>query len=438
VQRREPEKNYHKLTLAELAVLTPDVAWMRLYDSLGVADRRPVNVGQPEFLKQVNAMVTSVPLAQWKTYLRWHLIESAAPFLSAVFVNEHFDFSERELTGAKELKVRWKRALRLVDSGIGEALGQLYVAHNFSPEAKAGVLKLVANLRAELRERIQALDWMSPATKTQALRKLDAFNVKMGYPDKWRDYTGLVIDRGPVVLNVLRARQFESRRNIKKLGQPVDRGEWHMSAPTVNAYYSQSLNEIVFPAGILQPPFYDVKADDAVNYGGIGAVIGHEMTHGFDDKGRKSDADGNLKDWWTAEDAKHYEARAEIVQKQFDNYVAIDDLHVNGALTLGENIADLGGVAIAFGAFQKARAGQPSSTIDGFTPEQRFFLSYAQIWRGAVRPQALKMRLRTDPHSPGKFRCNGPLSNLTEFMRAFGLEEGAPMLRPADLRVRIW
>ncbi len=438
LQRRDPETNYHKMTLDALAELTPNVSWLRLYEGMGIADRRAVNVGQPPFFKQVDAMLKTVPLADWKAYLRWHLVHNTAHLLSSAFVNEDFDFNEKTLTGAKELKSRWKRALRLVDRSIGDAVGQLYVVKNFSPEAKAKAQQLVANLRVELRERIQKLDWMGADTKTQALRKLDAFAVKIGYPDKWRDYSGLTVDRGPAVLNAMRIRQFESRRNIKKLGQPVDRTEWHMSAPTVNAYYSQNMNEIVFPAGILQPPFFDANADDAVNYGGIGAVIGHEMSHGFDDKGRKSDADGNLKDWWTAEDAKNYEARSSVVQKQFDGFVVLDGLHVNGALTLGENIADLGGIAIAYGALQKALDGKPRAAIDGFTPEQRFFLAFAQVWRQNIRPQALKMRLRLDPHSPGQFRCNGPLSNLNEFMQAFGIKEGEPMMRPAAERVRIW
>ncbi len=438
VQRREPEANYHKRPYEKLAELTPNISWDRLYEGMGIADRRAVNVEQPDFFAQLNTMMKSVPIADWKTYLRWHLLNHSASLLNKAFVEEDFAFNAQILTGAKELKPRWKRVLALVDHGIPDAVGQLYVAKYFSPDAKANALRLVGNLRAELRERIQKLDWMSAVTKTQALRKLDAFTVKIGYPDTWRDYASLVIDRGPTILNALRVRQFEFRRNIKKLGQPVDRGEWHMSAPTVNAYYNQSLNEIVFPAAILQPPFFDAKADDAVNYGGIGAVIGHEMSHGFDDKGRKSDADGNLKDWWTPEDVKNYEARSSVVQKQFDDYVAIDAMHINGALTLGENIADLGGVSIAYGALQKALEGKPREKIDGFTPEQRFFLSYAQVWRNSIRPQALKMRLRTDPHSPGRFRCNGPLSNLKEFMQAFDIKEGEPMARPADQRVRIF
>lgn len=438
VQRRDPEFNYHKMALDELGKLTPAFSWKRMYDGMGIVDTRPLVVGQPAFFKQVDAMLTSVSLDDWKSYLRWHLLHSTAGLLSSKFVEEEFAFSSRVLTGATVIKPRWKRALGLVNGSVGDALSQLYVAKYFPPEAKANVLRLVDNVRKELREHIQKLDWMGDATKVQALRKLDSFAVKMGYPDKWKDYSTLTIDRGPVVLNVMRARQYEFRRNIAKLGKPVDRSEWHMTAPTVNAYYNEKMNEIVFPAGILQPPFFDAKADDAVNYGGIGAVIGHEMGHGFDDKGRKSDADGNLKDWWTPDDQKAYEARSSLVQKQFDDYVAIDGMKVNGALTLGENIADLAGVTLAYGALQKALEGKPREKIDGFTPEQRFFLSYAQIWRQAIRPQALKLRLRTDPHSPGCFRCNGPLSNLNEFMQAFGIQEGEPMMRPAAERVKIW
>ena len=438
VQRRDPEANYHKMSLDSLAALTPAISWNRLFEGLGIADRRPVNVGQPEFVKQVNAMMSSVPIGDWRTYLRWHLIHRGGDLLSTAFVNESFDFNGRILTGATELRPRWKRALAVVDDNIGEALGQLYVARAFSPEAKARAKQLVDNLRAELRQRIQGLEWMSPATKEQALRKLDAFGVKIGYPDKWRDYSALTVDRGPLALNVMRARQFESHRNIAKLGKPVDRTEWGMTPPTVNAYYNSRMNEIVFPAGILQPPFFDANADDAVNYGGIGTVIGHEMTHGFDDQGRKSDAEGNLRDWWTAEDQERYKARADVVEKQFDGYVAIDSLHVNGKLTLGENLADLGGLSVAYGALKKTLAGKPVRKIDGFTPEQRFFLSYAQIWRQNVRPEALRLRLNTDTHSPGRFRCNGPLSNMPEFAQAFGLRDGDPMERLASQRAKIW
>jgi putative endopeptidase len=438
VQRRDPEANYHKMSIDELSALTPNLSWPRLLDGMGIADRRPVNVGQPEFLRQVSLMVTSVPLADWKVYLRWHVLDESASWLSSRFVDEDFDFGGRILTGATVNRPRWKRALQLVDGSIGEALGQLYVAKTFGPGAKARARKMVDNLRAELRERIQKLEWMSDATKAQALRKLDAFGVKIGYPDAWRDYSTLTIDRSSAVQNAQRATQFEYHRNIAKLGKPVDRKEWNMTPPTVNAYYNPRMNEIVFPAGILQPPFFDASADDAVNYGGIGAVIGHEMTHGFDDQGRKSDADGNLKDWWTPADAEKYQARSSIIEKQYSDYVAIDSMHVNGKLTLGENTADVGGVSIAYGALQKALAGKPQKKIDGFTPEQRFFLSYAQIWRGNYRPEALKLQVNTNPHSPGEFRAIGPLSNMVEFEKAFGLSDSDPMMRPASQRAKIW
>jgi putative endopeptidase len=438
VQRRDPEANYHKMSVDELSSLAPTLQWPRLLDDMGIADRHAINVGQPEFVKQVDAMVKSVPLNDWRTYLRWHAIRSCADLLSADFVNESFDFYGRTLTGARELRPRWKRARDLVDGSIGDALGQLYVERTFTPQAKARALKMVEHLRAELRDRLQHLEWMSDATRQQAIRKLDAFNVKIGYPDEWRDYSALTIDRSSLLENVLRSNVFEYKRNIAKLGKPVDRKEWGMTPPTVNAYYNPRMNEIVFPAGILQPPFFDANADDAVNYGGIGSVIGHEMTHGFDDQGRKSDADGNLKDWWTPEDAEKYKARSSVIEKQYAHYVAVDSLHINGALTLGENTADNGGLSIAYGALEKALAGKPRTKIDGFTPEQRFFLSFAQIWRNNIRPEALRLRINTDPHSPGEYRCIGTLSNMPEFAQAFGLKEGEPMVRAADERAKIW
>ena len=438
VERRDPDATYHRVPFDSLAILAPGIDWTRTFAQLGITGRPRVNVAQPGFMAQVGTMMTSVPIADWRTYLRWHLVNACADFLGAAFVNENFDFNGRILTGTTELRPRWKRMVQVVDQNVGEALGQLYVERAFSPTARDRARRMVAELRAELRERIQHLEWMSPPTKQQAIRKLDAFAVKIGYPDTWRNYTGLSINRGPLVLNVMRAREFEFARVIGKLGKPVDRKEWGMTPPTVNAYYNARMNEIVFPAGILQPPFFDADADDAVNYGGIGAVIGHEMTHGFDDQGRKSDAEGNLADWWTPEDQKQYDARTGLVEKQFDGYVAVDSMHVNGKLTLGENLADLGGLSIAYGALQKTLKGKPRAPIDGFTPEQRFFLSYAQIWRQNVRPEALRLRINTDPHSPGNFRCNGPLSNMPEFAQAFGLKDGDPMVRPAAERAKIW
>ena len=375
----------------------------------------------------------------WKIYLRWHVLHGAAPALSKEFVEEDFNFFGKTLTGAQQLKPRWKRVVAATDEELGESLGKLYVADYFPPEAKARALELVNNLREALADRIKTLDWMDDATKQEALKKLAAFTVKIGYPDKWRDYSLLTIDRNSYAMNVLHGATFERSRQLAKIGKPVDRSEWGMTPPTVNAYYNSSRNEIVFPAGILQPPFFNAKADDAVNYGGIGAVIGHEMTHGFDDRGRQYDAVGNLRDWWTPESAKAYTDRSKAIVAQYSAYEPLPGLHINGELTQGENIADIGGVKISYMALQKALAkkGQQQK-IDGFTPEQRFFLAYAQIWRNNQRDEDLKLRLNTDPHSPGRFRTIGPLSNFGEFQKAFDIPDGSPMMRPADQRVNIW
>jgi predicted metalloendopeptidase len=438
VELRDPVANYHKMTQAELQKLTPHLHWKEYFASLGLAQSGDVDAGQPEFLQAFDSLLNATPVADWQAYLRWHLIHSAAPYLNSAIVDENFDFYGLKLTGRKQLRARWKRVLDTVDGSIGEALGQLYVAECFPPESKARMLGLVGNLRAALRERLQTLDWMDVPTRAAALKKLDAFGVKIGYPDRWIDYSRLTVDRGPFVLNVLRAEEFNVRRDLAKIGKPVDRGEWDMTPPTVNAYYNPNMNEIVFPAGILQPPFFDASADDAVNYGGIGAVIGHEMTHGFDDEGRQFDPQGNLTDWWTPESAARFKERAQGIIKQFAGYVAIDDLHVNGELTQGENIADLGGVKIAYEALQKALAGRARAVIDGFTPEQRFFLSWATVWHENRRPETKRLLVNTDAHSPANFRINGPLSNLPEFASAFDVPEGAPMRRPEAERVLIW
>jgi len=438
VDMRDPEKIYHKMSINDLAKLTQAFSWEKYFNDIGVKDPGKINVGQPDFMKEVSAMISDVPLPNWKTYLRWHLIGEYGNYLSSGFINEDFNFFGKTLTGQKELRPRWKRILVTVDGNIGEALGQLYVAKAFTPEAKARAVQLVANLRSSLHNRIENLAWMSETTKKQALKKLDAFTVKIGYPDKWRDYSSLKIDRGPYVLNVMRASEFEFKRNLNKIGKPVDRTEWGMTPPTVNAYYNPSMNEIVFPAGILQPPFFYADADEAVNYGGIGAVIGHEMTHGFDDEGRQFDAEGNLKDWWTSDDSAKYTQRTKLVEEEFDGFVAIDTLHVNGKLTLGENLADLGGLTVAYAALEKELKGKSHEKIDGFTPEQRFFLAFAQIWRANIRPEAQRMRLITDPHSPGRFRCIGPISNMIEFKQAFDIPDGSPMMRSADKRAKIW
>ncbi len=441
VQRRDREANYHKLTVAEAQALMPEVELPKFLDGVQLAAPAVINVGQPEFVKTLNRLVKEAPLEDWKSYFRWQVVHQAAPYLSSAFVNADFAFYGQMVGGAKELQPRWKRVVQVVDGGIGELLGEQYVAKNFPPEAKRRVLVMVENLRAALKERIQKLEWMSASTKEAALVKLAAFHVKMGYPDKWRDYSALAIDRTSYAVNALQARAFEVKRSLGKIGQPVDRGEWGMTPPTVNAYYRSTLNEIVFPAGILQPPFFSFTADDAINYGGIGAVIGHEMTHGFDDQGRKSDAAGNLRDWWTAEDAKAFGERAKLVVDQFSAYTVLDGLHLNGELTQGENIADLGGLKIAYAALTKALAATPGAAekkIDGFSPGQRFFLGYAQLWRRNMRPEAMRLQVKTNPHSPTAFRVIGPLSNLPEFAAAFEIPAGAPMARAKEQQAQIW
>jgi putative endopeptidase len=443
VDLRVPEKNYHKMLIADLEKLASGFDWSAYFNGLNLSKEQvaKIDVEQPEFFKRVAQLVASTPLPTWKAYLRWNLIGATASDLSDPFVDEAFRFRQI-LTGQKENQPRWKRVLQAVDTGAGEALGQLYVEKNFPPEAKQRALAMVNDLKQSLRERIEKLDWMGPATRAAALKKLDAFGVKIGYPDKWRDYSSLEIKAQPYVLNDLAASVFEAKRQFAKIGKPVDKTEWGMSPPTVNAEYTPQRNEISFPAGILQPPFFDATADDAVNYGGIGAVIGHEMTHGFDDEGRKYDPQGNIKNWWTTADEKRFEERGKKIVDQFNSYVVIDDLHVNGKLTEGENIADLGGVKIAYVALEKAlqrrTADRRTEKIDGFTPEQRFFLSFAQIWRNNIRPEYARLLIKVDPHSPGKFRANGPLSNLPEFAHAFQVPDNSPMVRPAAQRVNIW
>ena len=438
VQLRDPHASCHKMSLAGAAKAAPGIDWRAYFAKTEAPAFTELNLAHPEFFKAVAAALAGISVADWQSYLRWQFIHAYAPYLSNDFVGANFDFYGVTLTGTKALKARWKRAVRAIDGSVGEALGQLYVAAYFPPEAKARVLQLVGNLRSALRARLETLAWMDEPTRAKALAKLDAITVKIGYPDRWRDYRSLVIDRGPYVLNVLKAGAFEARRNLKKIGTPVDRGEWEMTPPTVNAYYDPSHNEIVFPAGILQRPFFDAEADDAVNYGAIGAVIGHEMTHGFDDEGRQFDLRGNLTDWWTPESATRFNQRAAGIVRQFGAYAPFPDLHLNGELTEGENIADLGGVKLAYAALEKALGDRPRDRVAGFTPEQRFFLSYASNWRVRYRPEALRLQINTNPHSPGEFRCNGPLSNLEEFAAAFEVPAGAPMRRSATERVEIW
>ncbi len=440
VQQRDPNALYHKMTVRELGLLAPSMNWNAYFNEIGQSalanPDATIDVSMPGFIKRFGELLATTPLEDWKAYLRAHSIRAAAPWLSREFFDESFRFGAK-ISGARAPLPRWKRSAQLVDNAMGEALGKAYVEIAFPPSSKARMLDLVKNLQAAFRERIQSRDWMSAATKKQALRKLDAIINKIGYPDTWRDYSALQISADASGAGNLRNVQiFEAQRQLAKVGKPVDRTEWFMSPPTVNAYYNPPVNEIVFPAGILQPPQFNPDADDAVNYGAIGMVIGHELTHGFDDQGRQYDAEGNLKDWWTADDAKKFKQRTDQIVQQYNAYVAIDTLHVNGDLTLGENTADLGGITIAYYAYEKSLNGKPGVIIDGFTPEQRFFLGYAQSWRRKMRPEIERLRTLTDPHSPAQYRVNGPLSNFPEFAKAFGCKAGDAMVRAE--KVSIW
>ena len=438
VAMRDPSATYHKMTLAEFQRTTPHIDWASYFRAQQAPAFTDINVRQPGYFTAIDSLLASAPMESWRAYLRYQAIEGAAGALSSAFVNEQFRFGA-VFSGAKEQQPRVKRCTQSTNGALGEAVGQEYVRRTFTPEARARALRMVETLRTALHDKIEALPWMSDSTKQQAIAKLAAFTPKIGYPDTWRDYSALEVQDGPYLTNLKRVQDFNRVRNWSKLGKPIDRTEWGMTPPTVNAYYNPSWNEIVFPAGILQPPFYDPAADDAVNYGAMGAVIGHEMTHGFDDQGRQFDAKGNLRDWWTAGDAAKYKVQAQKVVDQFDGYTVVDSAtHVNGQLTLGENIADLGGLTIAYAAMQKAYEGKPRTTIDGFTPEQRFFLGWAQVWRTLQRDEAAKTQVQTDPHSPGEWRVNGPLSNMPEFKAAFGCKDGDRMVRPAEQRAQIW
>ena len=439
VQRRKPEENYHPMTKSELIGLMPDFDWGRYFRNINLPEVGKVNVGQPEFFKAADKLLKDTPIDDWKAYLRWHLVNAASTTLSSKFVQENFDFNGRYLQGTTEMLPRWKRCVASTDRSLGEALGQLYVAKTFTPQAKARAREMVANLIAALKDDLTTLNWMSDETRKKAIAKLEAYNRKIGYPDKWRDYEALQITRGPYYNNAVSAGEFEFKRNLGKIGKPVDKTEWGMTPPTVNAYYNPQFNEIVFPAGILQPPFYDPKADDAFNYGGIGAVIGHEMTHGFDDSGAKFDANGNLVMWWTPDDFKKFNDRTNCVVQQFDSYEVEPGLHQKGQLVVGESVADLGGLTVAYAAYQKSLQGKPRpKNINGFTPEQRFFLGWAQVWAQNIRPEAARLRTATDPHPLGRFRVNGPLSNMPQFAAAFQCKAGDAMVRPPEKRCQIW
>ena len=439
IQRRRPEANYHPMIKTQLLEMTPDFDWSRYFRGIGLPEIGKVNVGQPDYFKAASRLLVSIPVNDWKSYLRWHLVNAASNLLSAKFVEESFNFNGKYLQGTKEMLPRWKRCVASTDRALGEALGELYVARTFTPKAKLQAQTMVKNLIEALRDDLTTLSWMSNETRLKAIAKLNAFMRKIGFPDKWRSYEALQISRGPYYNNAVSAGQFEFKRNLGKIGKPVDRTEWGMSPPTINAYYNPSMNEIVFPAGILQPPFYDPKADDAFNYGGIGAVIGHEMTHGFDDQGAKFDANGNLVLWWTPEDLKKFNERTNCVVKQFDSYEAEPGLHQKGELVVGESVADLGGLTVAYAAYQKSLQGKPRpKNINGFTPEQRFFLGWAQVWAQNIRPEAARLRNATDPHPLARFRVNGPLSNMPTFAAAYACKEGDPMVRPPDKRCQIW
>ena len=438
VERRDPNKTYHKMTAAQLENLSPGFEWTDYFKGAGIAKLDSMNVEQPDFFKEVSKIVKETPINNWKPYLKWNLLNSSANYLDSNFVNEHFDFYGKFLYGSKVLQPRWKRVLFRADGSIGELLGQLYVKEVFPPEAKARALKIVKSLLDAMRERINMLDWMSEDTKKQALHKLDLFTVKIGYPDKWIDYKNLNIERDSYYANAIRCAEFNFNRDINKINKPVDPTEWEMTPQTVNAYYEPLRNEIVFPAAILQPPFFNQNADDAINYGAMGAVIGHEITHGFDDEGRQYDASGNIKDWWTKNDETKFKVHAEKIIEQFDSYIPVDTMHVNGKLTEGENIADLGGLNVAFTAFKKTEEYKNTEKIDGFTPDQRFFLAWAQVWESNTRDQTIKLLIKTDPHSPDRFRVNGPFSNMPEFWQAFNIKEGEPMRRPENELVKIW
>jgi putative endopeptidase len=438
VALRDPAATDHKMAFSQLQQLAPSFNWSAYYKTAGIAPGL-VNVAEPRFLQGISRDVTAVPVAEWKVYLRWHLLNSAAPWLSDDFAKEDFSFYDAYLNGATEMKPRWKRCVELTDTLLGEALGKKYVEKFFPAAAKARMQEMVANLRTAMAETIQGLDWMSGETKARALEKLSTFNPKIGYPDRWKDYTGVPITRTSLWENVLAGRAFTVRDRLATIGKPVDRGRWNMTPPTSNAYYNALLNEIVFPAGILQPPAFSMEANDAVNYGAIGVVIGHEISHGFDDQGAQYDAQGRLRNWWTPEDLAKFKARTACVARQFDGYFVEPGVHHNGQLVLGESIGDLAGARIAFRAFQLAQKGKPPlPTIDGFTPDQQFFLAWGQFRGDALRPEFARTMVQSDPHPTGKFRVIGPLSNLPEFAAAFSCKPDAAMVHPAADRCEVW
>ncbi|HUM10834.1 MAG TPA: M13 family metallopeptidase [Myxococcaceae bacterium] len=438
VEQRDPYKLYHRLPREKLIAMAPTFDWKTYLATAGVPATKVLNVSQPSYFQALERELKRRPLADWKRYLRWHLVNVSARYLSRAFVDEDFAFHGKYLTGTEQMAPRWKRCVRWVDRDLGEALGQVFVAKNFSSELKERTLAMVLGIEHAMEEDLRTLEWMSPPTRARAVEKLAAMANKIGYPDRWRDYSSIRLARDDFHGNVTRAMQFEAARLLGRIGKPVDRGEWEMTPQTVNAYYSPSMNDMNFPAGVLQPPLYDPKMDAAPGYGNTGGTIGHELTHGFDDEGRQYDAKGNLKDWWTKQDADEFNRRSACVSDQYSSYIAVDDVHVNGKLTLGEDVADLGGAVLAYRAWRTATAAQRLAPVDGLTPDQRFFVGYAQWTCANVRPQIARLRARTDPHSPPRYRVNGLVVNMPEFGQAFSCKPGAPMTKPAEKVCRVW
>lgn len=438
VQNRDRDATYNKYGIEEANQLTPNLNWRLFLDAAEAGEVDTFIVRQPRYLKALDRVIAQTPLDDWKTYFRFHLISAAAPYLPQQFVDARFDFYGRTLSGTEQNRPRWKRAVSAIDDALGEMVGKLYVERHFDPKSKERMDQMVQNLLKAFDQGIDELEWMADSTKLEAKAKLAKFRPKIGYPDKWKDYSALEVRPDDLFGNVMRSRVVEYRRELDKLGKPIDRDEWLMTPQTVNAYYNPSMNEIVFPAAILQPPFFNVEAEDAVNYGAIGAVIGHEISHGFDDQGRKSDGDGNLRDWWTPKDAEEFGKRTQVLVEQFNGFSPIEGMHVNGEFTLGENIGDLSGLSVAYKAYKLSLNGKESPVIDGFTGDQRFFLGWAQIWRRKYREDELRRRLITDPHSPSEYRTNGPVVHMPEFYTAFDVKEGDGMYRKPEQRTRIW
>lgn len=438
VQNRDPNKTYNKFSIAQMDSLTPDYSWRRMIRLAGIPEAQTLVVQQPDYLQAFGELYRTVPVEDWRTYLYYKTLAEFAGVLPDQFAETRFDFYGRILSGTEQMEVRWKRAVSAVNSKLGEVVGKIYVKKHFDPQAKERMETLVANLLKAYEARIKELEWMGEETKEKALVKLSKFNYKIGYPDKWKDYSELKIEKETLLQNFLRANRFHYNLNIDKLGKPIDRDEWFMYPQTVNAYYNPSMNEVVFPAAILQPPFFNMEADDAVNYGAIGAVIGHEITHGFDDQGRKFDGEGNLNNWWSENDMDRFSKRSQGLVKQYEQYVPVDTMHLNGELTLGENIADLGGLSIAYQAYKRSLNGEEAPVIDGFTGDQRFFIGWAQVWRRKYREDEMRKRVLTDPHSPSEYRVIGVLSNMPEFYEAFDVQKGDRMYRPEDEIVKIW